>query len=84
MRQVRTTCKEQHDAQQSRRSVSQATRRTSLVWEVILLPKKRTEVTMIATRLTTLHTPCATGVTRDSVLNANCGAGDSIAPQDQN
>jgi len=46
----------------------------SLVWSVILLPKKMTEVPMMHTRLTTLHTPCATGVTRDSVLKANCEA----------
>lgn len=38
------------------------------------VPKKMTEVTMMATRLTTLHTPCDTGLTRDSVLNANCSA----------
>ena len=44
----------------------------SLVWLVIALPKKTTDVPMMQTRLTTLHTPCATGVTRDNVLNANC------------
>ncbi len=36
------------------------------------VPKKRTEEMMIATLFTTLHTPCDTGLTLDSVLNANC------------
>lgn len=36
------------------------------------VPKKSTEVTMIATRLTTLQTPCETGLTRERVLKANC------------
>ena len=34
--------------------------------------KKNTELKMMATRLTTLHTPCETGLTRSRVLNANC------------
>lgn len=44
----------------------------SLVLSVSLLPKKTTDVPMMTTLLTTLHTPCDTGVTRDSVLKANC------------
>ncbi len=50
----------------------------SLVWSLSLLPKKMTEVPMIATRFTTLHTPCATGVTRESVLKANCRGGADL------
>jgi hypothetical protein len=34
--------------------------------------KKTTDEPMMATRFTTLHTPCETGLTRCSVLNANC------------
>ena len=34
--------------------------------------KKRTDEKMMAMRLTTLQTPCETGLTRCSVLNANC------------
>lgn len=45
-----------------------------LVFVVSVVPKKTTEVPIITTRLTTLHTPCDTGLTRDSVLNANCAA----------
>ena len=36
------------------------------------VPKKRTEEMMMATRLTTLQTPCETGLILDRVLNANC------------
>ena len=43
----------------------------NFVWSVSLLPKKSTEAPMMQTRLTTLQTPCETGVTRESVLNAN-------------
>lgn len=37
--------------------------------------KKKTDEKMMAMRFTTLHTPWDTGLTRCSVLNANCGAG---------
>ena len=43
----------------------------SLVWSVSLLPKNMTDEPMMHTRLTTLQTPCETGDTRASVLNAN-------------
>lgn len=36
--------------------------------------KNTTLLPMMATRLTTLHTPCDTGDTRCSVLKANCVA----------
>lgn len=36
-----------------------------------LLPKKRTDEPMIQIRFTTLQTPCETGLTLPSVLNAN-------------
>lgn len=52
----------------------------SLVLVVSVVPKKTTDVPMMTTRLTTLHTPCDTGLTRDSVLNANCVRARS-APQ---
>lgn len=42
-----------------------------MVLLVSVVPKKTTEVPMMTTRLTTLHTPCETGLTRDSVLKAN-------------
>ena len=44
----------------------------NLVLSVSLLPKKTTDVPMMTTLFTTLHTPCETGVTRDRVLKANC------------
>lgn len=47
---------------------------------VRVVPKKTTEVPMITTRLTTLHTPCDTGLTRDNVLNANCAAPNTSTP----
>jgi hypothetical protein len=40
--------------------------------------KKKTEEKMMATRLTTLHTPWLTGLTRSSVLNANWGAREGV------
>jgi len=46
-----------------------------LVLSVNLLPKNTTEVPMMTTLFTTLHTPCDTGVTRDNVLKANCTQG---------
>jgi len=46
-----------------------------LVLSVNLLPKNTTEVPMMTTLFTTLHTPCDTGVTRDNVLKANCRQG---------
>lgn len=36
------------------------------------VPKKRTDEMMMATRFTTLHTPCETGLTLERVLKANC------------
>ena len=44
----------------------------SFVLGVRELPKNSTDVPMMATRFTTLHTPWDTGLTRDSVLKANC------------
>ena len=34
---------------------------------------------MMATRLTTLHTPCETGLTRESVLKANCTGSNTVS-----
>lgn len=33
---------------------------------------------MMATRLTTLHTPCETGLTLESVLKANCTGSSTV------
>ena len=50
-----------------------------LVCMVSLLPKNMTLEPMMAMRFTTLHTPWLTGLTRPSVLKANCGGGGADA-----